>query len=124
MSTMNAEIKRRQISQERVDELQREYRKAQDAMLRRVASEAWLIPPACADRIAQLLQEPQARKDTWFEELDEDGSSLNRATRELREIVRKDLGPKPLPLDILNSILRNYGKAAASAAETVIENIL
>jgi hypothetical protein len=118
MTTVNeehydAEITKRDVLQERVEELHVIYRKAQETLLRRLASEAWLIPEACAERIAVLMKELRSQRESWFEELDADGAALARATRDLRELVRNDLGLKPLPGDIFDGIVRSTAKVAS-----------
>jgi len=88
----DAEVERRDISEEESRRLAAEYRSARDALLRRIASESWLLPDACIERINHLNATLAERHETFFDEVDSGSAALTSAVTDLKTIVRDDLG--------------------------------
>jgi hypothetical protein len=95
-----------ELSEQRSNELGDEYRKARDMMLRRIASETWLLPEACINRITVMMAELSNMSEEWGNVVSDGSVAVSSATSDFRALVRSEfevisvLGHQDFPFSI------------------------
>jgi len=82
------------IDEAKKQELQTKANEAEDELERRLASETWLIPPQCRDRLEKMtmdLKNTAYHTKSWQEFLDETCFIIKAATGDVRTLVVQDL---------------------------------
>jgi hypothetical protein len=97
----DAEIRGRELSEDKKSELSKAYMAAKDKLKRRIASETWLLPETASKRLEDLFKCLAIERNDWFKILDEDSYSISTATHDLRVIVREDMGLEGSRLPVL-----------------------
>jgi hypothetical protein len=87
----DAENEKREIPEEESNRLGIEYRKARDVLLRRIASEAWLLPPECIKRVKEMNRTLSKRHQSFFDDIESGYIAVGSATFDLERMVRRDL---------------------------------
>jgi hypothetical protein len=81
-----------ELTQEKKSTLADEYSSAKRALERRLAAETWLLPDDCRTRITTMWKELDYEGHDWYELLATGMDAIFSAQRDLRRLVRKDLG--------------------------------
>jgi hypothetical protein len=102
---LTAEFESRQIPDEESKRLGQEYRKARETLLRRIASESWLLPRACIERVQEMNGTLDHRHESFFKDIDSGYGAVGSASYDLEKIVRRDLGlARPRVLEFVSDI--------------------
>jgi hypothetical protein len=89
---LDAEVRGIELDEQAQDRLSEEYRGAKQRLERQLASETWLIPDCCQQRLAQLIRELDAKQEYWFDVVETGSVAISSAEKDLRQLVREDLG--------------------------------
>jgi len=87
-----------EIPMDRQTEMSRDYRRARDALYKRIAGESWVLPSDCIDRIGQLRKQLDVEDHDWIKILDAHSFAISTAMDDLRRLVRRDLSMEPRSL--------------------------
>lgn len=87
----DAAIERRELSEQRADELQSRYRRAREEVKRRIAGEIWLLDETVASAIEDLWRNLQKPYHSLEEALDEGYGCIAATQKKIIEIARADL---------------------------------
>lgn len=90
----DAYFEQRELPDEVTKKLRTNADAAEEDLERRLAAETWLIPTHCRERLTKLTNDLKKRDGDWFAYLDTGVGAILKATNELREMVRADLGIK------------------------------
>lgn len=89
---LEAWLNDRDVTDEERAKLQASYEGAKARLNRKLDSEVWLIPETCVARLNTMNENLSKHFDTWDEMLDNNSYETRRAIKELRVLVRVDLG--------------------------------
>jgi hypothetical protein len=90
---LEAAMLSRELDVPTVDRLHAEMKEAREQLALRLASETWLIPAHCRDRLNKMVNDlSSSHPESWEEYLDEGCSIIATATDDLRTAVESDLG--------------------------------
>jgi hypothetical protein len=90
----DAYFEQRDLPEETTNKLRADANAAEDQLERRLASETWLLPDSCRKCLADMTSELKKRDQDWFTYIDTGVGTIRKATSELRQLVRSDLGIK------------------------------
>jgi hypothetical protein len=93
---LNAEMRGREVSQERHKELRTQSRKANDEIQKAIDIGSFLLSEEAMKRLKRYKKEGNRASEerTWFEYLDADSAATGSCLKDMVEIAGRDLRPK------------------------------